>query len=150
MKLATALTERADLQRHIAELQIRLQNNAKTQEGEQPAEEPSLLLKDLDAALLRLEELIARINKTNSSVSGEGLTLTELLAKRDVLKLRLSTMRAFLDSASSKVDRYSRTEIKIVSSVDVAKLQKSVDRLSKELRELDEQIQTLNWTTELM
>lgn len=34
MKLATALSERADLQRRISELSVRLNNNAKVQEGE--------------------------------------------------------------------------------------------------------------------
>ncbi|MBR5980520.1 MAG: hypothetical protein IK035_00805, partial [Firmicutes bacterium] len=57
--------------------------------------------------------------------------------------------RTFLDNASSTVDRYSRSEIVIQSTVSVAKLQKQVDALSKELRELDEKIQELNWTTEL-
>ena len=40
MKLAMALSERADLQRRIAELSGRLENNAKVQEGERPAEDP--------------------------------------------------------------------------------------------------------------
>ena len=35
MKLASALTERADLQKRISELSIRLNNNAKVQEGSQ-------------------------------------------------------------------------------------------------------------------
>ena len=44
MKLATALTERADLQRRIAELSGRLNSNAKVQEGETPAEDPTTLI----------------------------------------------------------------------------------------------------------
>ena len=59
-------------------------------------------------------------------------------------------MRSFLNAASEKVSRYSQTEIKILSTVKVAELQKEVDRLSKELRETDESIQSLNWTTELL
>ena len=41
-------------------------------------------------------------------------------------------------------------EIKIYSTVPVAALQKQVDGLSKQLRELDVQIQSANWTTELI
>lgn len=48
------------------------------------------------------------------------------------------------------VDRYSLKEIKIDSTVDVAKLQKDLDALSKELRELDQKIQEINWTTDLI
>jgi hypothetical protein len=44
MKLATALSERADLQRRLSELHTRLNNNAKVQEGESPAEAPKTLL----------------------------------------------------------------------------------------------------------
>ncbi len=150
MKLASALSERADLQRRLSELGTRLNNNAKTQEGEPPAEDPKQLLSELDAILERLELLIARINLTNSRTVSDGKTLTELLARRDCLQQRLSVMRSFLDHASSRVERYSRTEIKIVSTVAVPELQKQTDRVSKELRELDETIQALNWTTELL
>lgn len=150
MKLATALSERADLQRRIAELSTRLNNNAKTQEGEAPAENPEELLAQLNDCLNRLEELITRINLTNSTVMLEGVTLTAMLSRRDCLTKRLQVMRSFLDTASSKVDRYSNTEIKVVSTVPVAQLQKECDRQSKALRELDEQIQSLNWTTEML
>ena len=40
MKLAQALIERADLQRKLAQLGARLQQNAQYQEGEAPAEDP--------------------------------------------------------------------------------------------------------------
>ena len=149
MKLATALSQRADLQKRLTELNTRLKNNAKVQEGEAPAEKPAELLKELDGLLSQLEELVAKINLTNSTTLAGGKTITELIAHRDMLSKKLSIMRGFLDEASSKVDRYSRTEIKIESSVDVAKLQKQVDALSKELRETDEKLQELNWTTEL-
>ncbi|MBR1659699.1 MAG: DIP1984 family protein [Oscillospiraceae bacterium] len=150
MKLATALSERAELQRKLSELGTRLNNNAKTQEGEKPAEDPQALLAELDGALGRMEELIARINLTNSRTQSGGVTVTELIAKRDVLRRRLAMLRSFLDNASSKVDRYSKTEIRIVSTVDVAALQKRADAAAKELRETDEHIQELNWTTELL
>ena len=150
MKLATALSERAELQRKLSELTTRLNNNAKVQDGEQPSEDPKALLQELDGVLTRLEELMARINLTNSRTMTDGVTVTELIAKRDCLKRRLSVMRGFLDNASSRVDRYSKTEIRVVSTVDVAKLQKQVDAVSKALRETDEKLQELNWTTELL
>lgn len=150
MKLATALSERADLQRRISELGGRLNNNAKVQEGEQPAEDPKELLKELNRNFVRLEELIARINHTNNVTKSGDVTMTDLLAKRDCLKQRISIMRSFLDNASEKVSRYAKTEIKVFSTVSVAELQKEVDRMSRELRETDETIQGLNWTTELI
>lgn len=150
MKLATALSERADLQRRIAELGTRLNNNAKVQEGEKPAEDPKALLEELNRDFVRLEELIARINHTNNVTEFEGKTLTDYIAKRDCLKQKISMMRSFLDRSSEKVARYSKTEIKIMSTIEVADIQKEVDALSKTLRETDEKIQELNWTTELI
>jgi len=150
MKLATALSERADIQRRLTQLQTRLNNNAKVQEGEEPAEDPKALLKELDALLERLEWLMTRINLTNSRTLSEGVTVTALIARRDCLKKRVNLMRSFLDSASAKVDRYSQKEIKILSAVKVSTLQKQLDDVSKELRETDERIQALNWTTELI
>lgn len=150
MKLATALSERSDIQRRLSELSTRLANNAKVQEGDAPAEQPEKLLAEMDALIGRLEELIYRINMTNSQTVIDGVSMTLLLAKRDCLKKRIALLRGFLDAASSKVDRYSRTEIAIHSTVDVAELQKELDRHSKDLRSIDEKLQELNWTTELL
>ncbi|MBR4149858.1 MAG: DIP1984 family protein [Firmicutes bacterium] len=150
MKLATALSERADLQRRISELGVRLNNNAKVQEGEAPAEQPADLLCELDSCITRLEELIARINRTNNETVSDGVTITDLIAKRDCLKERIRIMRDFLNASSEKVSRYSKAEIKICSTVSVSELQKQVDAYSRQLRETDELIQSLNWTTELI
>ena len=150
MKLATALSERADIQKKISELSTRLKNNAKVQEGEKPSEEPAALLAELDSCYARLEELIARINRTNNETESGGITISDLIAKRDCLKSKIGVMRDFLNESSDKVQRYSRAEIKITSTVEVASIQKKVDALSAELRKTDETIQGLNWTTELI
>ena len=150
MKLAMALSERADLQRRISELGVRLNNNAKVQEGEKPSENPEELLKELDDCVNRLEELMSRINRTNNETKTGNQTITDLIAKRDCLQKRIGIMRGFLNVASEKVSRYSQTEIKIYSTVSVSDLQKQVDDYSKQLRETEELIQSLNWTTELI
>lgn len=150
MKLATALSERADLQNRLSELGNRLNHNAKVQEGEVPAESPEDLMAELDTIIGRLEELISRINLTNSRTVHNGKTITELLAHRDCLKNKIQIMRSFLDNASNKFNRLTHSEIRIKSTVPVSEIQKELDALSKELRECDELIQELNWTTELL
>lgn len=149
MKLANALADRSNMQQRLADLERRLNNNAKVQAGEEPAENPAALLAEIDEIVVAMEKLIAKINLVNSTTIVDGMTLTELLAKRDCLKMRVNIMRGFLNNASSKVDRYTKTEIAIKSTVSVAELQKEVDRYSKELREIDEKIQECNWTTEI-
>ena len=66
MKLAAALMRRADLQTQINELETRLHNNARVQDGEKPAESPAELIASLDAAIAEQESLIAQINLTNA------------------------------------------------------------------------------------
>lgn len=150
MKLATALAERSDIQNRINTISVRLDNNAKVQEGDVPAEDPKALMEELDRLIVRLEDLVARINLTNSGTVYEGKTITELLAHRACLKKKVRVLRDFLNTASDRVTRMTRTEIKIVSTVPVTEIQKTVDGLAKELRNVDEKIQELNWTTELV
>lgn len=150
MKLASALSERTDIQNRISELSVRLNNNAKVQDGDKPAEDPIELMEELDRLIKRLEELMARINLTNSRTLSDGRTITEILAHRDCLKRKIELTRSFLNTASSKVNRMTRTEIKIVSTVSVSEIQTDLDELSKQLRITDEKIQELNWTTELI
>ncbi len=150
ISLAEALQMRADIKTRIAQLHSRLNDNAKVQEGEAPAEDPLRLIELLNAECSAYEELIRRINLTNAATVLDGQTLTALLARRDTLSLELSIMRDFLQQASQRIDRYSKTEIKIFSTVDVTAMQKTVDAKSKELRQLDAAIQKLNWNTMLI
>ena len=49
MKLAEALSIRKDLQKRIQQLGQRIQNNVKVQEGDEPSEHPTELMKELDS-----------------------------------------------------------------------------------------------------
>ena len=149
MKLAEALILRGDLQKRLDQLRQRLCDNALTQEGEQPAEKPELLLKELNDCSAELENLIARINLTNAAARTQGRTLTELLARREALSQKISILRSFLEAASRKVVRGSRNEVKVFSTVEVASLRKDLDDLSRELRILDTAIQSSNWLVDL-
>ena len=150
MKLAQALILRADTQKRLEQLKGRLLDNAKMQENERPSEDPKLLLKELDRLSDELCRLILAINLTNSNAKFEGASLTEMIAKKDTLSQKASVLRDFAKSASQKVDLYSNSEIKILSSVDVAVLQKQIDELSKEIRELDMKLQEANWQVDLI
>ena len=149
MKLAEALNQRADLQKRIAQLRERLSNNVKVQEGDQPAENPDDLFKELEGSLKQLKGLIVSINRTNQETVWEGKTLTEMIAEKDVLSMHLGALRATLEAANVRSDRFSRNEIKFVRTIDVNALQKKVDDLSKELRELDSKLQQASWMTDM-
>ena len=149
MKLAEALQERADLNREIAQLQSRLCANAVKQEGQETPEDPEELMEQLERSVDRLAALTAAINLRNSTVEHEGRTVTELLAQRDALSQKIRILRELADNASAVTHRGLRTEIAMLSAVNVRELRQKLDLLSKELRLLDNTIQSINWTTEL-
>ena len=150
MKLAEALILRADLQKRIDQLRVRLNNNAKVQENDEPSEKPEELLNELDSNINQLKILIKQINKTNCVTVSNGQTLADLIAERGTLTLKSNILRGFLNIAGQKVNLYSTTEIKIMSTVDVPALQKELDLLSKKIRETDTELQQANWLTELI
>mgnify|MGYP000239411666 CR=1 FL=1 len=146
MKLAEALSLRADLQKRVIQLKVRLKDSAKIQEGDEPAEDVKELYPELDNTLAELEELIYRINETNIRTMHEGENLTRLMARKDVLTQRVSLMRDVLKHVVENDTRYGRNEVKYIRLVDVSALRKETDNYASQLRELDMRIQSLNWT----
>jgi hypothetical protein len=135
----------------LEQLRARLVSSAIVQEGEQPPEDPQVLLAELEGLIAEFEQLVIAINRTNSSAAIDGVgVLTEALAKRDALDLKLSLLGGLVEAASNRANRYSRTEIKLLSTVDVPALRKRLDDTSRQRRELDAQIQGTNWTTDLL
>ena len=141
MKLAEALSLRADLQKRVIRLKVRLKDSAKIQEGDVKE-----LYPELDNTLAELEELIYRINETNIRTMHEGENLTRLMARKDVLTQRVSLMRDVLKHVVENDTRYGRNEVKYIRLVDVSALRKETDNYASQLRELDMRIQSLNWT----
>ena len=100
MKLAEALVLRSDIAKRMEQVKARALRNAKVQDGDKPAEDPSALMEEHDRLAAELENLISRINRTNSATPFMGATLTEALAKRDVLRLRQMAWRDVADRAT--------------------------------------------------
>jgi uncharacterized FlaG/YvyC family protein len=150
MKLSEALILRADAQKRIAQLRQRLIRSAKVQEGEQPPENPQQLMAELETTLEELAALIKQINRTNSSTEFQAGTLSDALAERDTLLLKYNAYSNLIESAAIRQERYSRSEVRFISTVDIAAIQRQVDDVSRMYRELDSQIQALNWQTELI
>lgn len=150
LKLAEALQERADINRNIEQLKDRLDNNVLVQEGEKTAEEPEKLKRELDASIARLAYLISHINLTNCSTKVDGQTLTELIAKKDVLQLKIRAYKDIVQTGSQASYRARNTEIKIKPAIVVMDWQAEIDAMAKELRLLDNKLQESNWNTELI
>ena len=150
MKLAEALSIRAELQKKTEQLEQRLKSVVKIQEGNIPEESPADLLAELYQATAQLEKLLYRINLTNLYTVMDGEPITAMIARKDVLTLEINVLRNVLKAATEPESRYSRSEIKYVKTIDTAKLRKKIDTLSAELRKTDLKIQETNWTADLM
>ncbi|MEV6005987.1 DIP1984 family protein [Streptomyces sp. NPDC051976] len=153
MKLAEALAERSDAARRVEQLRSRVVSSARYQEGETPAEDAVRLLAEADEALGTLEVLIRRINRTNAAVDmGEDGTLTDALARRDVLRLRHSVLTSAADAAAGQrgAARQLRSELTMLSALDVADLRARADVLARDIRRLDMRIQRTNWEADLL
>jgi Family of unknown function (DUF6847) len=150
MKVAEALLLRADIQKKLVSLQARAQRYAVVQEGEQPAEDPQEILRQIDAVATELQRLVFAINRANlRSKIASGESLTEALARRDSLVLRHRILQSVVDVCAKPPDRYGVKEIRWVTTVNVATLQTAVDSLAKEIRELNAAIQEAGWQVEL-
>jgi hypothetical protein len=151
VKLAEALSLRADYQRRFEQLKQRLVRGAKVQEGDQPPEDPDGLILQLETLADDLTRLIQQINATNSTTPlGSDGTITDAIATRDMLKLRLAIYRDVAQAAAIVQTRTSRSEVKFVSTVNVADMQRRGDDIARQQRELDARIQEANWKTELL
>ncbi len=153
MKLAEALALRADAARRAEQLRARIAASARYQEGETPAEDATALLAEAAEVLSELETLIRRINRTNAAVHLDAGTLTDALARRDVLRLRHRMVTSAADAAAGDAQRgfrQLRSELKMIPALPVAELRSQADDLARQLREVDTLIQRTNWEADLL
>ncbi|WP_228046794.1 DIP1984 family protein [Saccharopolyspora montiporae] len=148
------MAQRADGQRRVEQLMARVTDSARYQEGETPVEDAQALLTEIDAVLDQQESLIRRINRTNAATPlGDG-TVTDALARRDVLRYRHRAVTAAADAASGRGGRdhgrHMRSELVSLPALPVAELRAEADRIAQEIRELDIRIQRANWEVELL
>ncbi|GIH19933.1 DIP1984 family protein [Rugosimonospora africana] len=153
MKLAEALALRADAARRVEQLRARVTASARYQEGEAPAENAETLMTEAAEVLGELESLIRRINRTNAASLVEGGTLTDALARRDVLRLRHSLVTSAAGAAAGEGQRgfrQLRSELKMIPALPVGELRGQADDLARQLREVDTLIQRTNWEVDLL
>jgi len=151
MKLAEALIERAELQKENVMLLGRIKDNTMVQEGDSPAEEPNELIAQYEKNMERFLWLVQKINETNSKTTfGDGMNIADAIALRDCLGAKHRAYKNMYESTTINIHRYSQNEIKFVRCLEPKVVQKQIDKLAKEYRELDTKLQGLNWTVDLV
>ncbi len=146
MKLAEALLLRADLQKKVDQLTNRLKPVMIVQAGKIPQEDPVKLMAQLRNSIKKLEEIIVKINKTNILTAlPDGRPIMEGLAQRDSLKTLIAQLRIL--RLSAQIPSYNANSMQ--NTIQVKDLQVELDQTGRAFREIDTQIQEINWTTEL-
>ena len=149
MKLAEALVIRADQQKRIEQIKARLLRNAKVQDGESPAEGPEGLLAEYEELASELVKFIVKINLTNSGAMVSGRSVTQAIAERAILKLRHGMYRELAQAATVTQSIATKSEVRFKSTVSVETIQRTADKIARELRQLDASIQEANWLINL-
>ena len=150
MKLAEALLLRSEYQNKIENLQNRIMVNLKVQEDEEPYENPEELLKEAFELNDKLRDLVKQINaRNNTATLPTGQLVSEALTDRDALMKKRNLLAAVAAKAAERDYRITHAEIKMYMTLPIGEIQKQIDSLSRDFRELDTQIQAVNWTVDL-
>lgn len=107
------------------------------------------LFAEYESLNVALKELLAKISRANATGSADGVLLSELLAERQWLVTKLATYQTLFAKAKEdyfgKDERFGRKNGKEgIRTVDLGALDKTIDGLCRQLRELDVKIQRLN------
>lgn len=164
MLLAEALAERRQILDRVSGVGDRWIAVATWDDDEPvPAQtEADAAVGELDADLDRLQLLNVAVYRANNEAAvvwaGSPMSITEAIALRD----RLNLERKTLESAKQKIeeaigtrrgrwfsDRRSRDDVKTSSLIDPRDLGRRIDALAARMRELDLEIQKVNWSHQL-
>lgn len=156
VKVAEVLRERADARKRAAAYAERATGSARHQEGEEPAEDPGESLRKARDAMAHHSRLVCAINLSNAAtILPGGQTVTEAIARRDLLREEIKLLREAADAAAGigrgRFDMYrsARSELTMHAALPVSELRAEADQLSAEHRHLDNLIEATNWATEV-
>lgn len=165
MIIAEALNERKDCYTKAKALANQIAADAVV-EKKNP-ERTAVDVKDLQlqfhAALEKATELTVKINLANNRekvvFEGNSLSLMAAIALRDAMTLDHTLRKSILDAIDLSLGKgagrrfygraRSKDDIKEVSLIDQDALRKEIDALAEKRRQLDIEIQKVNWSAEL-
>jgi len=150
MKLAELLINRSARQKRIDSLRERVKANATAQEMTKPHEDPKKLLNELLRENAKLRELVVAINQANLSAKlDDDRSLMEAIAQRDELMAEHAILRSAAKAAQTAPSLYSAREVAWISQLNVSELEQRADQSAESVRQLNAQIQQVNWTFEV-
>lgn len=143
MKLAEALMERKDLVKKINKAKEEITSNLVTKEGFE-------LPLDMDKLFLQYESDQNNLMKLNTQIDKTNVILIDRLNRLRILDSKMAFYRecrkSLLEDSSN---RFYNENVKMTRNYDLNKANTRLDKLELLRREVDKEIQKINWATEL-
>ena len=149
MKLAEALLLRSEYQKKIESLKQRMLVNVKIQENDDPFEDPKDLLDEIFKVEDQLYMIVKKINHKNMEIKmPNGESLADAIANRNMILKKINMLKSIPERVNERDYGVMQTGIRMHITISIAEIHKLIDSLSKDYRELDTQIQIINWTSD--
>lgn len=147
MKLSRALLERREITKKISRIKEEIQALLVTQEHERVSTESiENMMEQLNKEMEALKDLNVKIDRANSQ------HLLDKLNELRILDSKIEfyrTCRKILIEGSDSRKFYGIKEIKMYRNIQSESVNATLDSLEKERKEIDSQIQEINWTVEI-
>lgn len=165
MKIAEALLLRKELAKEAETLMQQFNGNITVVDGVKPRRNAFVIEKKFFDCYAQLEKLIININHTNNTTIVDGVSVMNMIARRDVLKGIIPQYRTMYSKADQVVaastQKIATTDgkgnyIKIdnpnqpVEGLNTVTMEKSYNEMASELRTLDLKLQALTWQVDLI
>lgn len=165
MKIAEALLRRKELIREAETLQKQYIANITVVDGVKPRRNAFAIEQKFFSCYNEIEKLIVNINHTNNVTIVEGMSVMQMIARRDMLKLMIPHYGIMYGQADKivgakdmKVDARDSNGnyIKVnnpnqpIENLNTVVMEKSYNTMAGELRTLDLKLQALTWQVDLI
>ncbi len=165
MKVAEALLRRKELLKEVNTLQSQFTSNIVVNDGVKPRRDAFKIEKQFFDRFAELEKLIISINTTNNTTIINGISVMQMIARRDALKLLIPQYGVMYQQAEKAVrDGLTKVNapnskgdyVKVINpsqpveGLNTIVMEKSYNSMASELRQLDLQLQALTWQVDLI
>lgn len=165
MKIAEALLRRKELLREAETLQTQYSSNITVVDGVKPRRNAFAIEQKFFACYNELQKLIQDINHTNNVTMVSGISVMQMIARRDMLKFMIPQYRSMYAKAEATVSaglaKVNATDgkgnyIKVdnpnqpIDNLNTVVMEKSYNAMASELRTLDLKLQALTWQVDLI
>lgn len=151
MKLGEALSKLKKEKSRLARLIQLRKENVYVEEGKKTKFDPKKLSKEIDEKIEEIRRLKIKVQKANleTNVEGENMTLAEVIIKVNDLRSKISHLSSLFEKRSLLLYR-EKDEKSLIAQLDELKIEDEIEKIEIEKVQLDNKIQTTNWTTKLI